>query len=83
MGNLLILPAMLTFKLLPYGKIKYYHRCAIGMLIQTSMSEVSGVRKQVKYSVSMSLLAIAFGIRLSIVKVDGMLKMNESDYLVG
>ena len=72
----MILLAKLTFKLLLYGKIKHYHRCAIGMPIQTSVSEVLGVQKQVKYSVSMSLLVFAFGILLSTIKVGGMQEMN-------
>ena len=46
------------------------------MPILTSVSKALGVQKQVKYSVSMSLFVFAFGIHLSTMEVDGMLKMN-------
>ena len=46
------------------------------MPIQTNINEVSGIQKLVKYGVTKSLLAFVLGIRLSTMRVDGVLKMN-------
>ena len=46
------------------------------MPIQTDISEVSGVQERVKYGVTKSLIAFVLGIRLSTMRVDGLLKMN-------
>ena len=51
------------------------------MPIQTSINEVSGIQKQVKYGITTSLLAFVLGIHLSTMRVDGVLKMNVWDCL--